>query len=45
LENMKSRVDPLIEQVNSRFINPESNLQGESESADSTDSEESEKST
>ena len=45
LENMKSRVDPLIEQVNSRFINPEPHLPNESESNNSTNIENSEKST
>ena len=44
-ENMKSRVDPLIEQVNSRFITPEPNLPNESESNNSTNIENSEKST
>jgi len=45
LENMKSRVDPLIEQVNSRFINPEPHSPNESESNNSTNIENSEKST
>ena len=45
LENVKSRIDPLIDQVNSRFINPDANLPAESETANSNDTENSEKAT